>query len=112
MGVVPTHVFRPADRPFGDFHRATRLYESEALLPVAAGRNYRVSIREHTVSAWSPTSVTSDTGFAYVVEGTLVIRDGDVERTQQTGTAFGLRSRLVLLTAGAAPARVLLVDLH
>ena len=106
-------VFRPADRPFGEFHRGTRLYESDALLPVAAGQNYRVRIREQTISAWSPSSVTSDTGFAYVVEGPLVVRHGGVESIQQTGNAFGLLSRgLVLLTAGAAPVRVLLMDLH
>lgn len=106
-------VFRPADRPFGEFHQGTRLYESDALLPVTAGQNYRIRIREQAVSAWSPSSVTSDTGFAYVVEGPLVVRDGGAESIQQTGNAFGALSRgLVLLTAGAAPVRVLLVDLH
>ncbi|SRR6266508_1982841 len=107
-------VFRPAERPFGDFHRGTRLYESAALLPVAAGQSYRVRIREQTLSAWSPSSVTSDTGFAYVVEGPLVVRDGAAETVQQTGNAFGLPSGLplLLLTAGATPVRVVLVDLH
>ena len=105
-------VFRPADRPFGDFHRATRLYESEGLLPVSPGRTYRIRVAEQTLQPWSPSNVGTDTGFAYVAEGSLVVRDEGTDRVQPTGSAFGLRSNLVLLTADAAPARVILVDLH
>lgn len=105
-------VFRPADRPFGEFHQGTRLYESDALLPVAAGQNYRVRIREQTISAWSPSSDASDTGFAYVADGPLVARNGNLDTIQPTGSVFGLLPRLVLLTAGAAPVRVLLMDVH
>lgn len=105
-------VFRPAERPFGEFHRGTRLYESDGLLPVSAGRTYRIRVREQTLQPWSPSSVTTDTGFAYVAEGSLVVRDAGPDRVQPTGSAFGLRSNLVLLTAGALPARVILVDLY
>lgn len=105
-------VFRPADRPFGDFHRSTRLYESEGLLPVSTGRTYRIRVQEQILQPWSPGSVTTDTGFAYVAEGSLVVRDGGVDRVQPTGSAFGLRSNVVLLTADALPARVILVDLY
>lgn len=105
-------VFRPAERPFGDFHRGARLYESEAL-PVTAGRNYRIRIREQTVSARSPSTLTTNTGFAYVLEGPLVVRDGAADSVRQTGDAFGLLSPgLVLLTAGATPGRVAVVDLY
>jgi mannose-6-phosphate isomerase-like protein (cupin superfamily) len=105
-------VFRPADRPFGDFHRGTRLYESDGLLPVSAGRTYRIRVQEQILEPWLPSSVTTDTGVAYVAEGNLVVRDASADRVQPTGSAFGLRSNLVLLTAGAAPARVILVDLY
>lgn len=106
-------VFRPSCAPCGELHRAVRLYDSD-VLPVTAGRNYRVRIREQTVSAWSPSSVTSDTGFAYVVGGPLVAREAAAESIQQTGNAFGLPpgQPLVLLTADATPGRVLLVDLY
>jgi mannose-6-phosphate isomerase-like protein (cupin superfamily) len=105
-------VFRPADRPFGDFHRGTRLYESSAL-PVTAGRSYRVRIREQTLSAGAQSAVTSETGFGYVVEGPLVVRAGGAEGMQQTGAAFGLASQgQVLLSAGGTPASVVLVDLY
>jgi hypothetical protein len=105
-------VFRPADRPFGDFHRGTRLYESEGLLRVSPGRTYRIRVQEQTLQPWSPSNVTTDTGFAYVAEGSLVVRDDGLDRVQPTGSAFGLRSNLVLLTADVSPARVILVDLY
>lgn len=105
-------VFRPADRPLVDFHRSTRLYESAGLLPVSAGRTYRIRVQEQTLQPWTPSPVTTDTGFAYVAEGSLVVRDDGPDRVQPAGSAFGLRSNLILLTADAAPARVILVDLY
>jgi mannose-6-phosphate isomerase-like protein (cupin superfamily) len=105
-------VFRPADRPFGDFHRATRLYESEGPLPVSPGRTYRIRVQEQTLQPWMPSPVTTDTGLAYVADGNVVVRGDGADRLQPTGSAFGLRSNLVLLTADAATARVILVDLY
>lgn len=105
-------VFRPSCAPCGELHRAVRLYDSD-VLPVTAGRNYRIRIREQTVSAWSPSTLTTDIGFAYVLEGPLVVRDGGADGIRQTGDAFGLLSRgLVLLTARATPVRVAVVDLY
>jgi mannose-6-phosphate isomerase-like protein (cupin superfamily) len=107
-------MFRPADRPFGDFHRGTRLWESEALLPITPGQLYRVRVRERTASAWSPTSITADTGFAYVVEGPVVARGAAAEIVHQAGSVFGLPQGvpMTLLTAGTTPVRVLLIDLY
>lgn len=105
-------LFRPADRPFGDFHRGTRLYESSGQLAVTAGQTYNLRIREQTVGAWSPVSGISDTGFAYLLEGAVLARDGAVDTLQGVNSTFGMLSRMALLTTAAGSARVLLVDLH
>ncbi|MBI4234396.1 MAG: cupin domain-containing protein [Chloroflexi bacterium] len=106
-------VFRPADRPFGEFHRGNRLFESGAALPLTAGQDYKVRIREHTLSPGAA-SITVDANFGYVLEGTLTVRAGDSVTTQQAGTAFGLPSnvRQVLSNGGTTPVRFILTDLH
>lgn len=107
-------VFRPADRPFGEsFHRATRLYESATALPLTVGQSYSARIREQTLSAGS-SSVISDAGFGYVVDGTLVVSSAGNASTQRAGSAFGLQSGVsqLLFAVGGTSARFILVDLH
>ncbi len=106
-------VFRPADRPFGDFHRGTRLYESDAPLAVTTGQAYKARIREHVLAPGSA-AITVDGHFSYVLEGSLTVRDGATTLTQQAGTAFGIApsGRQLLSNQGTAPVRLIVVDLH
>ncbi len=107
-------VFRPADRPFGEFHRGNRLYESDATLDLKAGQNYSMRIREFTLPPRGSETITIGASFGYMLDGTLTIRAGDAATTQQAGKVFILPSgeREVLSNEGVAPARFILVDLH
>lgn len=106
-------VFRPADRPFAEFHRGTRLYESDTALALTAGQDYKVRIREFTLSPGSAGSTVA-ANFGYVLEGTLTVRAGDAVTTQQAGKAFGLPSNVsqVVSNGGATPVRFILTDLR
>lgn len=106
-------VFRPADRPFGDFHRGTRLWESDAPLALNAGQNYSARTREYTLSP-GVANLTAEGNWGYVLEGALTLRAGDAVTTQQAGKAFGLPSNVpqVVSNGGATPVRFTLTDLH
>ncbi|MBI4308270.1 MAG: hypothetical protein HY684_05635 [Chloroflexi bacterium] len=106
-------VFRPADRPFGEFHRGAKLYESNTALPLTPGQAYKVRIKQLTISPGSA-GMTVDANFGYVMEGTLTVRAGDAVSTQQVGKAFGLPSNVtqVVSNGGTTPVRFILVDLH
>ncbi len=107
-------VFRPADRPFGDFHRGNRLYESDAQLQLKAEQNYALRLREFTLAPKGSENITADGIFVYVVDGTVSVRAGDTVTTQQAGKVFALPSnvRHVLSNEGAASLKFILIDLH
>ncbi len=107
-------VFRPADRPFGEFHRGTRLYESSSTLDLKAGQSYSIRIREFTLASKASQSITAEAAFGYVLDGTLTVGTGSAAAAYQAGKVFDLPSKgaQTLRNEGTAPLRFTLVDLH
>ncbi|MBI2830885.1 MAG: cupin domain-containing protein [Chloroflexi bacterium] len=106
-------IFRPADRPFGDFHQGNRLWESDASLALNAGQNYSTRIREYTLAP-GVANLTAEGQWGYVLEGTLTLREGGTATTHQAGKVFALTSNAsqVLNNEGPTPVRFIAVGLH
>lgn len=106
-------IFRPADRPFGDFHQGSRLWESESPLPLKAGQNYAVRIREYSIAP-GVANLSAEGQWGYVIEGTVTLRDGGTTTPQPAGKVFALKadSSQSLGNQGATPARFIVVGLH
>ena len=106
-------VFRPADRPFGDFHQGSRLWESESLIALTAGQSYSVRIREYTLAP-GVANLTAQGDWVYVIEGTLTSRASGSATLHQAGAVLALTggSSQVLGNEGATPVRVIAVGVH
>ena len=107
---------RPADPPPGRLHGGSQVFLSEKPLEVKAGSDYKVRVREFTLSPGSRTSesFTAEPNFGYVVEGALTSRISDSMTTTETGRVFTLplNVRHVESNEGITPCRFLLVDVH
>lgn len=111
--VLGFHV-RPSDRPPGDSHRGQLLFTSEETIEAPAA-NHSVRVREFTLARGEQKEANIGTGpFAYVIEGTLSTRSGNIVSTTGAGNVLGLpgSGTVVVSNEGTAPLKFILVDLQ
>jgi len=105
-----------ADDPPSAFHRGRQLFVSDTPVDVKPGLNYKVRVREFSLSPGerTPESVAAEPNFVYVIEGMLTTRAGDGVSSTNAGKASTIPLNVghVESNEGATPLRFIVVDLH
>ncbi|MBI2303704.1 MAG: cupin domain-containing protein [Chloroflexi bacterium] len=107
---------RAADDPPGAVHRGRQILISDAPVEVTAGLNYRLLLREFTLSPGVRTleSVTVGPNFVYVEEGTLTMLVGDSVISTEAGkvSIIPMNVKHIESNEGTTPLRFIVVDVR